>query len=255
MKIEKTVPVMSVKKALDLLGILAFEDVRREGVRLSDLSSRLGLPLNTARNLLKTMICCGFVAQTDESRYIVGPVSQRMGMVNRLASASTTAVVDDALRELSAKLGEGVVFAILSDGNRAALAAVDSNRQIRTMGEPRGSRNFYSYPTARVLTAYASESDRARIIERNGLPGAAWDAIDTPERLDHALAQIRKDGFCVIQEQSTEIVGLAVAALDADGELLGSLGFHAPAFRCPPTRLGQIIEELQTATAELSKKL
>ena len=53
------VPVKSVKKALDLLSILIFDDPGLKGVKLTDLAQRLKLPANTTHNLLKTMVVCG----------------------------------------------------------------------------------------------------------------------------------------------------------------------------------------------------
>jgi DNA-binding IclR family transcriptional regulator len=251
----KSVPVMSVKKALDLLGMIVFEDIHGEGIRLSDLAGRLGLPLNTARNLLKTMIGCGFVAQRDDSRYVVGPVCRRIGIASRLASASSIVQVDAALRHLVDKLNEAVVFTVLSDGIRVTLREIDSNHQVRTMGEPRRDRSFYDYVTARVLTAYASAGDKARILARHGMPGVDWDGIATPGRLDRALARVRADGFCRIKVAASDLIAIAVPVLDANGELLGALGLYAPAFRSPAARIETLVGELQAVAGSLGRTL
>ena len=147
------------------------------------------------------------------------------------------------------------MFAILSDGQRVILAEADSSHQVRIVSESRGARSFYSYPTGRILAAYASASDLARIIECNGMPGAAWDGIATQEGLAQALAELRRDGFCALEESSSQVLGLAVPTVDSDGTLLGALGLHAPAFRCPTGRRNEILRALRTAAAELAEKL
>ena len=63
-----SVPVKSVKKALDLLTLVAFEDPAGEGIPLNELASAMEFPPSSARNLLKTMISCGYVAQNSEGR-------------------------------------------------------------------------------------------------------------------------------------------------------------------------------------------
>ena len=52
--------VNSVKKALDILDILIFEDIDRRGISLKELSERSGIRPNTLHNILKTMKQCGF---------------------------------------------------------------------------------------------------------------------------------------------------------------------------------------------------
>lgn len=59
--------VNSVKKALDILDILIFEDIDRRGISLKELSERSGIRPNTLHNILKTMKQCGYEQSVYDS--------------------------------------------------------------------------------------------------------------------------------------------------------------------------------------------
>ena len=79
---NRNVPVKSLKKALDLLDVLLFEDAEEQGFEVKGLAEKLHLPANSVHNLLKTMRICGYVEKNGSGRYTFGPVCRRIAYRN-----------------------------------------------------------------------------------------------------------------------------------------------------------------------------
>ena len=106
-------PVQSVKKAMDLLSVLAFEDPARTGVGVRDLASRMGIPANSTHNLQKTLHHYGAVSQTADRKYVVGPVFGKISRVGLLVAEETREDVAPVMLALSARLQETVALTTL----------------------------------------------------------------------------------------------------------------------------------------------
>lgn len=251
---KKNVPVLSVKKALDLLEMLIFQDVKRNGIRLSDLAAKLEIPDNTARNLLKTMVECGFVAQNSESRYIMGKKCQQIGSLNGISSKRSEEDIKNALTKFNEKINETIVFAILADGYREVIAEVASRKEVKVVFERTSSVNIYDATTGRVLAAYAEPEELERIIERYGLPGEYWDNIKDIGSLKKALSVIRDQGH-VLMPKWDELISFAIPVLNEEGKLIGSVGCYAPIFRCPKKKQTEIISALNDVASDLAQRL
>ena len=246
------VPVRSVKKALDLLDQLVFHTPSGGGVTLTALARHLGSPANTTRNLLKTMIVCGYVAQREDATYMPGPKCLEMGRWNALAADGARERIDKLTRDLSERLREAVVLAALRDGRRVVLARCESNRAVRVESRDIPEANIYSVATGRVLAAYATADDLARIVSHNGLPGAHWDGIGTEAALRHALADLRRKGYCLDLPDHGETVAMAVPVFDPAGKLRAALGCYAPCFRCPRSGYAAMIREMKSTVRLLA---
>lgn len=248
---NKPVPVRSVKKALDLLEILVFQDLDRAGVSLSQLARRMNLCPNTAYNLLKTLLVCGYVEQKEDARYVAGSKCLQIGRWNRLTSAPARRAIVSGLQELRNRLKEGVVMAILHAGRRVELAHVDCNQSVCVNRAVLENDQIYNTATGRILMAHASSAELRQILERHGLPRAQWNGLDSARALQRALAGLRKAGACVVKWPH-ELVACACPMLDAQGKLLGALGCYVPFFRCPKKKEQAIIQELRRAADTLA---
>lgn len=222
------IPVKSVKKALDLLSILLFEDIDRIGIDLTTLSKRLGAPLNTTHNLLKTMVACGFIAQTDKSHYIAGPKCEQIGKINELKDDRNSKMINAQMRKLSDDVQENVVFSIIAGGRRIVSTHCEYEKQLIKIDRAQFDQNssIYRLPTGRVLTAYATESELKEIKEFYGDPLSLWPSM----KMD--CERIREEGAYQLTPDKPNINSYAVPILAPKGKSLGALGCYAPVFRC-----------------------
>ena len=241
------VPVKAVKKALDLLSLLAFRDPAGVGLTLTGLAGALGLPVTTTHNLLKTMTVCGYAAQNGAGRYIAGPQCRSLGILNRVESERFRHQVRGVMNRYTAALNEALVFAVLRDGRRVVLARTEPAGQIiRIDPKEDAAISLYRMPTGRVLAALASPEERSKIVAHYGEPGAAWPAHEADRE------RIRKSGACIMLADSQGVHAFAAAVRDSRGTLLGAIGCHAPAFRCDRASQKTIRDGLCAAASELA---
>ena len=240
------VPVKSLRKALDLLSSLAFGDPDGSGLELTVLARRHGLPANTAHNLLKTMVACGYVARSAAGRYILGPQARRLGAANRMEGDKFKEQLLAILNRHGAELNEAMVFAALRGGRRAVLARYEPERQaIRVAQRDDADVNAFNTPTGRALFAFASEEERRQMLERYGPADAVWPTLAGD------LPAIRRDGLCALLPDAAGIDAFAIPVFDAAKLLLGAVGCHAPAYRCDQACQERVVVALRHASAEL----
>jgi IclR family acetate operon transcriptional repressor len=244
-------PVRSVKKALDLLEIILFEDPGHEGFELSQLARRMSMPANTAHNLLKTMVTCGFVSQNKSSRYTYGSKIENIGLLNHIYSRQIMADLQLHLKELSELMNESIVLTVLVGGRRLVIARCDANQLISIDQSMQVALAIYQIPTGRVLAAYADEKEIKDLILCNGSPIGLWDGVKNEADFQRECAIIKKKGVCEIVPNANDIAAFACPIL-SKGKLLGALGCSAPFYRCPEAKQQEIVAAMKDCAAKLA---
>jgi DNA-binding IclR family transcriptional regulator len=251
---SRDIPVQSVRKALDLLNLLVFEDPGREGLALGDLAGRLQFPAATAHNLLKTLCACGYAAQMGAGRYRVGPRCLDVGRFNRLLNETIATMIRARMEALGRALNETVTFAVLADGRRLLLWTTEPGQLIRIDAATLETRRLFTVPTGRILAAHASLGELERLLARHGLPSEAeWPKTTTLPALKRALAEIRARGHEVMIR--SDLSAFAVPVLDAAGGLAGSLGCFSPSFRCLASQHATVVAALKHAALAIAAAL
>lgn len=219
--------VASVRKALDLLDILAFEDVERSGMRLSDLARLTGEKSTTLHAILKTMIKCGYVQQNSKQRYVIGKRCRQMGLVNQLKlTPQAAAVLDGQLKGLFDRTGLSVSFYVLENGERINYSNMPQSRPTKVDYSILDEKSVYTYPSGRVLVAYCTEKELSRIIRKNGYPNGLWDDAADREGLKRAIARLKKEGWSTRISPNFKTASYSVPVFYPDGSLLGALGVY-----------------------------
>lgn len=248
-------PVKSLQKALALLERLALGDLRRQGVTLTQLAQELDLPPNTAHNLLKTLVGCGYAAKLGRGRYVAGPKVTQLARATYATHPLTGERIRRALQHFAEKEGEACVCATLIDGERVLVGAVDSSQAVRVAHATVEAIPFFAKPTGRLLAALAEPAELTRILERHGLPREHWDGIADEAALQRALAHLRQQGYCEVEETALGVVALASPVTAADGRHWGVVGTFAPAFRCKAAQRRHLRSALLELAALLAEEL
>jgi DNA-binding IclR family transcriptional regulator len=251
MQNKTQIKVKSVRKALDLLTSLVFDDPQRGGQALSVLAERHGLPSNTAHSLLQTMVACGYASQTEAGLYAAGDVCRQIGVMNDVCGAWTTTTLQPAMKEFSRTFNVNAVFAVLGHGRRIVVARSEGGGVIRVHLPAAENRSFYDLPTSRALVVWASDEERKQIVEENGLPGKDWDQIDSAEKLQAHITRQRKMGYVRVEDAKNGIFACSAAVLRADGSLLGTMGAYMPLYGLDTKQKKQLIDGLLALTESL----
>lgn len=248
------IPVQSVRKAFDLFSLLAFEDINREGISVTTLARKLDLHLNTTHNLLKSMCATGFVAQTADARYVLGPKALQLGKINQLLNKATADRIRPIIETLGSSLNETVLLVTLINGKRVPLVIFDPVQPIKVDFTAIPDRSIYDVPTGRILVSYTNPQERAMIIDEWGMPGGYWLGIETLDQLHEACVGICKQSYSEIVG-ANDLYAVACPVLDKKGNLLGALGCYAPMFRCAKNQRDEITQKLLQTAAILGNEL
>ncbi|MFW5844710.1 MAG: IclR family transcriptional regulator [Planctomycetota bacterium] len=242
-------PVRSVAKALDLLGILVFEDRRRLGWTVGELAKRAGLPVSTTHSLLRSLACCGWVRQLDRGLYAVGAAVQAIGSLNRWCDPLVLQRIQDRLEACATAAGEYCNCSILQQGRRIPVAAAAAQRTVRIDDRQLEKAPFFALTSGRALYIWGDEQQRQDIRRAHGEAAPHWDGL-TGAALEAACAQARRQGL--VERHLEEACSLAVPVGDAQGRLLAVIGCHAPLFRFRGASRQRVLQELRDCAASIA---
>ena len=246
----ESVPVQSVKRALDALDYLTVRATHGEAATLGEVAEQLGVPATTAHNLLKSMVICGYVGRDDSGGYCLGPKCRDISRGSHWSAARIEAA-RAILSALAEETGESVVLATLLDGRRHGLLAVEGGQVVRVRSDCEEPERFWVLVTSRVLAAYADADELAQVLRRQGLPGHRWDGVETEQDLSAALSGIRQAGRAETLTSGEQVFALAVPVNEPSGRVLAALGIFLPAFRADDTSQ----ETVRRATATTASRL
>ncbi len=244
---EKDVPVKSLKKALDLLSILLFEDPFEEGFSVKALAEKSGLPANSVHNLLKTMAVCGYVEKNGEGRYTYGNVCRRIAFRNYQSGDGFREKVIEVMRRTIARINEAMVFCVLENNVWTSLVKAEPAGRIVKVDMEQVER-FYLYETAtgRILYSFSSPERRSVLERENGDPEHFW-----PDYKKDTL-RIRTQGECSLLRTRYGVFSFAVPVFDSENKLLGALGVYCLPQSCSDERNRFLLENLKQAAKEIS---
>ncbi|MCF6174460.1 MAG: helix-turn-helix domain-containing protein [Victivallaceae bacterium] len=252
----KGVPVKSVKKALDILDILLFDDFTHHGLGLFEIAKQMDLQPNTTHNLLKTLSACGYIAQNADSKYTIGHKCHQIGINNFFASETKLEnQIFPILQNANKTIQESIVLATLSNGRRIPVLRAEHSHLIKLDYDAINNANIFSLSTGRILTAFADDNELAEIINTNGFPKEQWDNIGNMQQLTKTIKPIKQDGYIVVEDQELGLVTFAYPILTTSGRLIGAIGCYAPLFRCPKTKYNTIITKLKQAANKIILEL
>jgi DNA-binding IclR family transcriptional regulator len=194
------------------------------GVRLTltEVCRRAGLPLATGHRLVGELTGGGFLERLPDGSYRVG---MRLWRIGAQASAAT------ALRELALPhmedlyevTHENVQLAVLSEHKALYLERLRGPRSVPIVTRVAAELPLHATGVGRVLLAYASEPFVDEVLAEGLSPHTPRTTTD-PARLRACLAEVRRTGYAVTNEEMTlGSCSVAAPVRDAGGEVLAAL--------------------------------
>jgi IclR family acetate operon transcriptional repressor len=221
--------VQSLTRALGLLNALAEVP---EGMTLGDLGQVVGLAPSTAHRLLTTLQNQRFVRfVAGEGVWQVGVQAFVVGQTFRRAR-DILALARPAMRRVMEESGETANLYIEEGGEAVCMGQVECRQVMRAIARPGGRVKMHCSGSGKAILSHLPDAEVTRILQAHGLPKLAPKTIDTPRKLRDDLAEARRRGFAVDDEEHA--VGLrcvAAAILDEDGRPLAALSLSGPVAR------------------------
>lgn len=244
----ETVPVKSLKKALELLSILLFEDAEGKGFELKVLAGRLGIPANSAHNLLKTMVICGYAERNGYGHYTFGTVCRQIAFRNAQSNLSFREYALEVIRHMVGEIRETAVLITLENNVWTSLMRVGRDGKLQK-NDTETVRRYYLYESAtgRVIFAFSRPAQRRILRRENGPPEIFW-----PEYRND-VKKIRAEGFCASFRKRYRSFGCAVPVFDGNHDVIAALGVFASPDKLTPVRRDFILEQLRKGAERLSR--
>lgn len=243
----------SLSRALSLLERLAETP---DGMNLTDLSHRLGIPAATAHRLLSTFEEHDFVEQDPElGVWYIGLKAFTVGnaFVQRRDFVAGARPHMQALME---RCGETVNLGVIDDGEVVFIGQVES-REVMRMIVRLGSRSpVHASGVGKALLAHFGDDRVAAILERRGLGRFTERTIDNPAQLREALETVRARGYALDDEEHA--VGLRCVAapiFDENGQALAAISLSGPKARMVDDRLGELGVAIRQTADEITRSL
>lgn len=217
----------AVTRALRILD--AFQP-HEQGVRLVELSRRVGMEKSTVLRTARTLARSGYLTQLDDSRWRLGPAAGWIG-VRYQTSFDIGNDIDSALRHVANATGETAAFFVREGDSRTCIARVD-----RLSLERHHIRIGEKLPLDRGASGHV-------LLAFSGAPGPFY-------------VMVRRAGFHVsIGERDSRMCSIAVPVFGAGRELFGALCISGTVDRLGEADLLPLQPALQQAGQALSLAL
>lgn len=216
----------------------------------AELARRAELPSSTAYRLVDELLAESLLDR-DGQRLRLGTrlweLVSRGSKVLGLREASLPFMED-----VQAVVGHHTVLGILDQNEVLYIERIGSNASTINITKVAGRLPIHATSTGLVLTAFGP-TDAQEILLRRRLPRFTDTTIVDPEDLRRKLAEVRRDGYCVLTGTIVpESTGVAVPVFNADGAAIAGLSVVIPRYGGP---LQTSISALQTAARGISRAL
>lgn len=216
---------------------------------MTELASRLDIPLPSMHRLLASMEAEGFVVRTPDRRFALGPEA--------LALAAGRRPLDQVIRpymeELAAQTGATVFVAELVGERAVCTALVPGTGALRLFVRVGQEIPAHAAASARVLLAGL---DDARVRALLGTSPQAYmpGTPVTPAAVEHHLELIRTCGYDICENELDPGVMAVSVPIHGKQGIRASLTLAAPATRADG-RVAEWVQLLLAASAAVDREL
>lgn len=203
-----------------------------DGMTVTEISKRLGLPLSSAHNLLQRMVTTEVVTATEELRYSIGPRAVRLG-IRIVDGLEVRALSRRHLLELARDTGDDVYLAVPFGRRVAYVDRFPGTRPVSV--DIRLGQSLYLHATSVGKLFAAHDKQLRRKMLSGQRPRLTAHTLTTEEDLGHELARIVQADHSISREEAIiGVVGIAVPIRDNHGTVVAAIHVSALSNRTAP---------------------
>jgi DNA-binding IclR family transcriptional regulator len=237
----------ALDRALSIMEYLAREEAPRA---LSEIISDVGGPKATTHRLLSTLCSRGYLRQNAESEYSLGIRCFEIGSM-WAGSRELRSVAGPHLAALNDVTRETVVMGVYEQGSVVYVEKVSSPQPVVATTELGSRCPARLVATGRVLLAYQEPDEIGRQLAVAGEEGATGG-----EELQHALVEVRRQGFAVTRDTyRTAVSGIGAPLRDHTGRVVAAVGLVVPSERFSADRVDLLRQQTLDCSLAITAEL
>lgn len=244
--------VQSLDRALALLELIAGED----GLTLTELAQRAGVPPSTAHRILGTLQVHDYVAHDEErGLWLIGVRAFEVGS-SFLRNRKLADIGRANMRELMEECGESVNLAIEDNGTIVFISQIESHHAIRAFHRPGTRGMIHASGVGKALLSTLEDEEVRRVLHKTGLEKFTDKTLVEPEKLFAELAAIRQRGWAVDDEERHPGMRCVAAPIyNEHGEACAGISVSGPTVRFSDERLGELGPKVKRTAAAITKSI
>jgi IclR family transcriptional regulator, acetate operon repressor len=248
---ERSGQVQSLVRALRLLQQVAEAG---DGITLTEVANRVGLPVSSAHRLLSTLQQEGFVRFDGErTLWFVGVKAFTVGN-SFLRARDLVQVARPYMRGLMEQCDETVNLAVEDGGHIIYLAQIECRQMMRALASPGARMPMHSSAVGKVLLAYMNPLVRDTVMERLRLERFTANTITGRERLAASLTKIRDQGYALDDEEHAVGLRCVAAPIFNEGrEVVAGISLSGPAARVTDRRFRELAGLVQRTARVITR--
>lgn len=217
--------VQLVERTLDVLTILSREP---EGLSVTDLAERMGIPGSSTHRILTCLKKNRFVSQdSDTKRYRIGYKVLTL-CANITEENSFTRTAKPFMRELADRLGKTVTLCVMEGANVICLDYIESKDTAMFFVRTGFAMPTHATSAGKAMLAYRPESQVRHLYHDNTNEQLTSYTKTDLEALLEEFTTIRQQGYAVCDEElQLGVQGVACPIFDYFGKVVGSVSYTA----------------------------
>lgn len=246
----------TVKSAVRVLEILDILAVNPDGLTLTELQEKSGIPISSLHGLMLSLMHMNYVKRDEDTkRYKL--CTKLLQFTSILSNYHDLITISDSVMErLKKETSEATSLSILEGDSVLFIHKHPAPGRIQIIN-PAGSRlPSYATGSGKVLLAYLADGEVDKIYPNETLPQVTSNTITSKTRLKEELSEIRERGYAYDDEESAVGVWAVAGCIRSkSGRPIASLSVVAPISRVQSKDSSDWPDLVREGAAEISKSL
>lgn len=244
-----------VNSVIRAFSILEAFSLKKNEQSISELKVATGLPFSTLHRLLATMEKIGYIRQNSETgKYRLGIRNFILGNQVKLVT-ELRMIAAPILKSLSDKYNETVHMAVELDGQLLCIEKVEAHHRMSVTPSAGGFESLHRTSVGKCLLAFADKAYQEEILGKLELTKHTEYTITDKEVLWHQLADIRKNGYSIDnQELELGLMCFGAPIFAHSGECIAAMSLSIPIVRLGD-RSDDIRNDVQKAAGQITDML
>jgi len=251
--LETKSPSPSTDRALDLLEVLAD---RPEGLSLSELVRRTGLPQNSVYRISQVLHARGYLHRREsDKRFTLSNKFFDLGRP-RVNEKSLVVCALEAMQSMRDETGETVQLMVRSGRKGVVLEQVPGLHPVQVTGQVGMRVPLYSCAPGKAILAFLPEPDLEEWLETVTLKSFTPATRSTEPLLREDLQETRERGYALDLAEGLEgIRCVAAPVLNAHDYPVAAVTVMAPVFRLPDEEFAPVGRACLAAAETIRERL